>query len=189
MSPLLSTLVSTHVFFKGSRQGGHVWVYGWKFQAFLETLDLKRTRKESGHWPGEILVCSGSGGRLGSLSTVTGHIDEGLFLRSQFCSIGMCVCLYVDHRGPRSRVGDRSSVLSVPKEVRKRKREGSLLLGEQGESPLYFRENSGSTGEQNGFHLMPLWGSDLSFVLPNGPQDQSPESLPRPVRMQPAQMS
>ena len=114
-----------------------------KFQVFLETLDLKRTRKESGPWPGEILRCSGSGGRLGSLSTVTGHIDESLFLCSQFCSIGVCVCLYVDHRGPRSRVGDKSSVLSVPKEVRKRKRDGSLLLGEQRESPLYFRENRG----------------------------------------------
>lgn len=84
-----------------------------KFQAFLETLDLKRTRKQSGPWPGKILGCSGSGGRLGSLSTVTGHIDKSLFLRSQFCSIGMCVCLYVDHRGPWSRVGDRSSVHSL----------------------------------------------------------------------------
>ena len=60
--------------------------------AFLETLDLKRTWKESGPWPGEILGCSGSGGRLGSLSTVTCRIDESLFLVSQFCSIGLCVC-------------------------------------------------------------------------------------------------
>ena len=113
--------------------------------AFLETLDLKRTWKESGPWPGEILGCSGSGWRLGSLSTVTCRIDESLFLSSQFCSTGLCVCLYVDPRGPKSRVGVRSGVLILCPQGGKKK--GSL-------SPLYFWKNSGNTGEQSGFLLV-----------------------------------
>lgn len=41
MSPLLSTLVPTHVSFKGSGQGGREWEFMDEVSAFFETLDLK----------------------------------------------------------------------------------------------------------------------------------------------------
>ena len=49
------------------------------------------------------------------------RIDESLFLGSQFCSIGLCVCLYVTPEDPRAPwESGQGSSFSVPKEVRKK---------------------------------------------------------------------